>query len=106
MSDINIGVPVDYAPPGDFLQINFGVGPGGSDAGTYAILLIGNAATAGTATKDTVVFGPNSSPAMQTETDVITLFGTGSELHRMWLRTRKVLDLAPTVGVTAPPVYA
>lgn len=105
MTDINIGVPVDYPVPGDYLQINFGVGPGGSDQGQYAILIIGNRTTAGSGTVDTAVYGPNSTPSMQNETDVITLSGTGSEFHRMWLRVRKVLDIAATVGVTAPPVY-
>lgn len=104
--DINIGVPVDYAVPDDFLQINFGVGPGGADAGQYALLIVGNKlAGSGTATVDTVVYGPTSSPPLQTETDMIALGGSGCEAHRMWLRARKVLDLAATVGVTAPPVY-
>lgn len=106
MSDINIGVPVDYPVPGDYLQINFGVGPGGGDQGQAAILIIGNKTSAGSGTVDTEVYGPNSSTPLQNETDMIGLAGTGSEAHRIWLRVRRVLDLAETVGVTAPPVYA
>jgi hypothetical protein len=104
MPDINIGVPTNFATPGDFPD-HFGVGPGGSDPGTYAILIIGNKTSAGTGTVDTVVYGPTSSQALQNETDMIALGGTGCEAHRLWLRARKVLDLAATVGVVAPPVY-
>lgn len=102
---INIGIPSNYATPGDFLQINFGVGPGGADSGVYGILIVANKTTAGTGTVDTVVYGPGSTPTLQTEQDVITLSGSGSEAHRMWLRVRSVLDLAALVGVSAPPVY-
>lgn len=101
----NIGVPDNYATPGDFLQINFGVGPGGGDVSVYGILVVANRTTAGAGVVDTTVYGPNTSPAIQTETDVIALAGTGSEAHRMWLRLRSVLDKSQTVGVTAPPVY-
>jgi phage tail sheath gpL-like len=105
MPDINIGVPSTFATPGDYLQINFGVGPGGSDPGTYAILIIGNKTSSASATVDTEVYGPNTNTPLVNETDMIALGGAGCEAHRMWLRVRKVLDLAATVGVTAPPVY-
>jgi phage tail sheath gpL-like len=105
MSSVNIGVPNSLATPGDYLQINFGVGPGGADPGVYGILIVGNRSTAGSGTLDTAVYGPTTTPQLQNETDVITLAGTGSEAHRMWLRVRKVLDLAATIGVVAPPVF-
>jgi phage tail sheath gpL-like len=104
-SPISIGVPTEYPVPGDFLQINFGVGPGGADQGAYGVLIVANKTTAGSGTVDTVVYGPNSTPSLQTETDVITLAGSGSEAHRMWLRVRSVFDLAATLGVTPPPIY-
>lgn len=102
---INIGIPSNYATPGDYLQINFGVGPGGADVGVYGILIIGNKTTAGNGTVDTVVYGPNTTPVLQTEQNVIDLSGTGSEAHRLWLKVRSSLDLAALVGVSAPPVY-
>lgn len=105
MSGVNIGVPIDYPVPGDFLQINFGVGPGGGDQGTYGILIIANKTSDGHGTVDTQVYGPNTTPPLQTETDVIYLAGAGSEAHRIWLRVRAVLDIATTIGVTPPPVY-
>lgn len=102
---IDIGIPSNYKTPGTYVKINFGVGPGGADLGTYGILIYGNKTTAGTGTVDTVVYGPNTTPPIQTEQDVITLSGTGSEAHRMWLQVRSVLDIASTLGVTPPPVY-
>lgn len=107
--DINIGVPTDYPVPDDFLQINYGVGPGGGGNDPYGILIIANAsaatATTGLATRDTQVYGPNSTPPLQNENDMIALGGPGSEAHRIWRRVRRVLDIAQTIGVTAPPVY-
>lgn len=103
--DINIGVPVDYPVPGDYLQINYGVGPGGAGVDQYGILIVANRSTAGTGTVDTTVYGPNTTPTLQNETDMIALSGAGSEAHRIWRRVRKVLDIAQTVGITPPPVY-
>ncbi len=81
------GIPSGYATPGDFFQISFGVGPAVVGQGSR-VLLVGNRSTAGGATLDTVVYGPNSLIPLQSEKDAIDLFGTGSELHRMWRRFR------------------
>lgn len=99
-------IPANYRTPIDALQINFGVVSDGPQVGPYAILLVANRTTAGTGTVDTTVYGPTTTPALSTETDVTTLAGSGSEAHRLWLRVRSVLNLAQTLGVTPPPVYA
>ncbi len=80
----------DPVPNPAYLQIDFAQGDAGGDSSAYEILLMGNKTSAGSATVDTEVYGPDSLVPMQTETDVIALFGAGSELHRMWRRTNKI----------------
>jgi phage tail sheath gpL-like len=90
-----VGVPSGYATAGDFLQINFGVGPSATGAGIYGSLLFGNKTSAGVGTVDTVVYGPSSSPPLQSEADVISLAGAGSEAHRLWLKFRATNKTTP-----------
>ena len=80
----------DPTPNPAFIEVNFAQGASGGDSSAYEILLIGNKTSAGSATVDTVVYGPDSLVPMQTESDVIALFGTGSEIHRMWRRVNKI----------------
>jgi len=93
------GIPANYATPGDFMQLSFGVGQAGIGTGQYAALLIGNMTSSGSATHSTVVYGPSSTVPMQSETDVIALFGPGSELHRMWRRFRRVNTTTPLYAI-------
>lgn len=80
----------DPTPNPSLIEINFAQGAASGDSSEYEILLLGNKTSAGSATVDTVIYGPDSLVPMQTEADVISLFGTGSELHRMWLRVTKI----------------
>lgn len=80
----------DPTPNPAYIEVNFAQGASGGDSSEYEILLIGNKTTAGSATVDTVIYGPDSLVSMQTEADVITLFGAGSEIHRMWRRVNKI----------------
>jgi phage tail sheath gpL-like len=80
----------DPTPNPAYIEVNFAQGDSGGDSSEYEILLIGNKTSDGSATVDTVVYGPDSLVPMQTEADVIALFGTGSELHRMWRRVNKI----------------
>lgn len=72
--------------PGTYLQIAFAQGSISGFQGQRPILLVGNKTSVGIATNDTVVYGPTTTVPCQTESDVINLFGPGSELHRMWRR--------------------
>ncbi len=76
--------------PGAYLEINFAQGEAAGSGSDSEVLLMGNKLSGGTATLDTAVYGPDSVVQMQTESDVISLFGAGSELHRMWRRFVKV----------------
>ena len=80
----------DPTPNPAFVEVNFAQGSSGGDSSEYEILLLGNKTSAGSATVDTVVYGPDSLVPMQTEANVISLFGAGSELHRMWRRVNKI----------------
>lgn len=100
--------------PGTYLQISFAQGGLTGYQGTRPILLVGNGTTSGIATRDTVIYGPDTVPTpCQTEADVVNLFGNGSELHRMWRRATKFNNVTPiyficvtsSVGVAASIVF-
>src|SRR4051794_6114172 len=80
----------DPTPNPAYIEVNFAQGASGGDSSEYEILLMGNKTSAGSATVDTVIYGPDSLVSMQTEADVIALFGPGSELHRQWRRVNKI----------------
>ena len=81
-----VGLASNDPVPGTYIAVNFAQGMSPSGTGSYNAILIGNKTTAGSATVDTVVYGPDTATQLATETDAINLFGTGSELHLMWKR--------------------
>ena len=85
-SIILVGLGAQWAVPGVYVELDFAQGPVAGFGSVRKILLLGNKSAAGTATNDTVVYGPDTQTPCQTESDVIGLFGTGSQLHRMYLR--------------------
>lgn len=70
--------------PGTYLEINFAQGPVAGDGAQKVAVLVGNKLSTGSATADTVLYGPDTPARLQTEGDAINLFGAGSELHRMF----------------------
>jgi phage tail sheath gpL-like len=102
------GITASDPRPGNYLQINFAVGAVGGFQGQRPILLVGNMLATGDATAARL-YGPISDPAVQTEDDVIARFGSGSELHRMFLRGQKknpttafwFCAIAPSAGTAA-----
>lgn len=96
-----VGIGANFVNPGIYTQVNFAAGPTmGAPAGQTA-LIIGNKTSTGTATPDTVVYGPDTPTPMQTESDVITLFGAGSQVHRAWKRFVKVNKTTPVYAIAA-----
>lgn len=83
------GITSNLATPGDYLELSLGVGPGGIGVGPYDAILIGNKTSSGSGTADTVIYGPDTTPSIQTEADVIAVAGPGSEAHRLWRAFRK-----------------
>lgn len=93
-----IGFGTNDPRPGVFIQELFAAGPASSGSAVYGALIMGNMTSAGSATKDTVVYGPNTPVALTSTTDAINLFGDGSELHR---------GIAAFLAVnTSTPLYA
>ena len=85
-SIILLGLAANFPNPGTYFELDFAQGPAsGSGSPRYA-LIIGNKTSAGTATVETVIYGPDTQTPCQVEQDVINLFGTGSQLHRAFLR--------------------
>lgn len=93
------GIPANWATPGDYLELNLGVGPTGIGEGDYSILIIGNMTSAGAGTAATTVYGPDTPTPMQSETDVIRLSGDGSEFHRLWRRARQTNRSTKLYGI-------
>jgi len=85
-SIILVGLSASYPIPGVYFELDFAQGPVAGSSSPRTALIIGNKTTAGSATIETVVYGPTSSTPVQTEADVISLFGTGSQIHRAYLR--------------------
>ncbi len=87
MSEIQILGLADNDPvPGTYIQINFGAGPASAGTTDYSCILIGNMLPGYAGNPDDEYYGPDTQVQMISESDVIALFGPGSELHRMWRR--------------------
>lgn len=90
-----IGISANTPNPGTYVQVNFNAGPTGGAPIGQKVLILGNKTSTGTATADTVVYGPDTTTPAQTESDVITLTGAGSQVHRAWKRFAKVNKTTP-----------
>ena len=95
------GLAANDPVPGVYLDLQFAQGAASLGTAVYAILLLGNKSASGSATNDTVVYGPQAtSPvALVTVQDAINLFGQGSELHRMFRRVTNVNSVTPVYAV-------
>ena len=93
-----VGLAASDPTPGEYVEVNFAQGEASLGTNVYSALLIGGKLSTGSATADTVIYGPDTPVSMSTESDVIALFGLGSELHRMWRRF--------TLVNTTTPIYA
>lgn len=100
MSDINlIGLTSSWAVPGVYIQVDPGAGQSSAGEGTLSALILGNKLSTGSATADTVLYGPDTSVAVSSESDVIAQFGSGSEIHRSWLKFTAVNQSTPVYMV-------
>jgi phage tail sheath gpL-like len=98
-SIILTGLGAQFPNPGVYAQVNFAAGPSGPAPGARNIIIFGNQTTAGTATNDTVVYGPDTQTPIQTEQDWINLFGAGGHHHRAFLRVTAVLGNNSPIGI-------
>lgn len=106
------GLDTSNATPGVFIYVNFAAGPVAGSSAERTILVIANRSSAGTATTNTVVYGPDTDTPLQNEADMINLGGPGSEAHRIYRRITAVntstavywLFVTPSGGTAASGV--
>lgn len=78
------GLTASDVVPGTYVEVNFAQGAASSGALSYPVLLMGNKTSAGSATADTVIYGPDTATQCTSQTECDALFGPGSELSRMF----------------------
>jgi phage tail sheath gpL-like len=93
------GLSANDPVPGIYLELNFAAGSASAGAGERAALLIGNKLSSGSATADSIVYGPDTQIQPATEEDAIALFGEGSELHEGWRSFTSVNPFAKVYAV-------
>jgi phage tail sheath gpL-like len=96
------GLAANDPVPGVYQEINFAQGNSSGFEGERVALIIGNKTTAGSATTNTVLYGPDTVVPMQTEPDVISVFGAGSPVHRMFRRFVKVNQVTKLYAICVP----
>lgn len=99
------GLAANDPVPGFYAEISFAQGDASLGTSTYSSILIGNKLATGSATLDTVVYGPDTAVSMSSESDAIALFGSGSELHRMVRRFLAVNKTTPLYAVAVDDGY-
>lgn len=85
------GVSSSWYVPQTLIQVAFAQGTLLGNPATKKVLIMGVVAGSGTATDDTLVYGPEYT---SDEANVIALFGTGSPPHRAWRRFTKFCKTA------------
>jgi phage tail sheath gpL-like len=101
-----VGLSSGDPVPGEYAEINFAQGEASGASGVATALLIGGKLSTGSATSDTVIYGPDTAVSLSSESDAIALFGAGSELHREFRRfiainqTTPLYALAVSEGTT------
>jgi phage tail sheath gpL-like len=99
--------------PGVYIETNFAQGQATGASGSRDILVLANRLSTGGGTSDTVIYGPDTQIPCQTEADIISLAGAGSEAHRMFRRIAAVnkdtkvywLFVAPSAGTQATGTF-
>lgn len=92
------GLAANDPVPGNYGEIVFAQGPAAGGSGAYAVMLIGGMLATGSAAYATI-YGPGTPVQMATEADVIALFGSGSELHRMFRRFTAINTTTPLYAI-------
>lgn len=100
MPDITlVGLSSSDPVPGEYAEVNFAQGEASLGQGVYKALLIGGMLSTGSATADSVIYGPDTPVSMSSEADCIALFGAGSELHRKYRRFVATNQITPLYAI-------
>ena len=106
MSPISlIGLATNDPVPGVYIQTNFAAGPASSGGTTYSAIILANMLDTGSATPDTVIYGPDTAVSMTSVADAVSLFGDGSEMARMVKRFMDVNKSTPLYAVAVSDGY-
>jgi phage tail sheath gpL-like len=89
------GVGSTWYVPQTLIEVKFAQGTVLGDPTTKNILLIGPKTSSGSATT-AQVYGPDT---LTSEADVVSYFGAGSPVHRMWRRITDVCKTAPIYAI-------
>lgn len=100
-----IGFGTSDPVPGVYIQTNFAAGPASSGTTVYNAIVIGNMLSTGSATPDTVIYGPDTAVPMTSVSDAISLFGDGSEAMRMVDRFMRVNKTTPLYAIAVSDGY-
>lgn len=92
------GLSANNPQPGVYVEVAFAQGASAGGTSTYAILILANKLAAGSATPDTVIYGPDTTPSLSTAADSSALFASGSEADIMWRRVQ-------SVNANTTPIY-
>lgn len=84
------GLAANDPVPGVYTEVNFAQGNAAGSGSPRTALFICNKSTAGSATTNTILYGPDTQVPLQTEADVIALAGAGSPAHRAFRKFTKV----------------
>lgn len=86
MAIILTGITSADPVPGDYLEISWAQGESSGGATGRPIVVLANRSTAGSATTNTRIYGPDTDVQLATEQQMIALAGPGSEAHRIFRR--------------------
>lgn len=100
-----IGLATNDPVPGVYIQTNFAAGPASSGGTTYSAIILANMLDTGTATPDTVIYGPDTPVSMTSVADAVSLFGDGSEMAIMVKRFMDVNKTTPLYAVAVADGY-
>lgn len=89
------GVASTWYVPQALIEVKFAQGTLLGNPSTPKVLLIGPKVSSASATAEQV-YGPDT---LTSEADVVTYFGAGSPVHRMWLRFQQVCKTAPIYAI-------
>lgn len=88
------GVSTNWLVPQILLQIAFAQGTLTGNPGQKKVLIMGPKTSSGSATADTMVYGP-----LSVESDVIATFGARSPVHMAWRAFTKTCKTAAVYGI-------
>lgn len=100
-----LGLASNDPVPGVYIQTNFAAGLASSGGTTYSAIILANMLDTGSATADTVIYGPDTAVSMTSVDDAIELFGDGSEMARMVKRFMDVNKTTPLYAVAVSDGY-